>query len=184
MKLTVTPTTLPEVLVIKPAVFHDNRGYFFESFNAVDFEQLTGIKTQFVQDNHSLSTQYVLRGLHFQWRHPQGKLIRVVRGQLLSVAVDIRFDSPHFGQWVAMRLSAHNKQQLWVPPGFAYGFMVMSKQAECLYKITDYWYAQDQRCIIWNDPTINIDWPHTCPILSVADQLGMSLKQWQKQHDR
>ena len=177
-------TPLQDCFIVHEKVHGDARGYFIETFNQRDFQAASGLDTQFVQDNHSFSTQYVLRGLHFQWRHPQGKLIRVVRGQLLSVAVDLRFDSPHFGQWVAMRLSAHNKRQLWVPPGFAYGFMVMSKQAECLYKITDYWYAQDQRCIIWNDPTINIDWPHTCPILSVADQLGMSLKQWQKQHDR
>lgn len=184
MKLTATQTTLPEVLVIEPVIFNDNRGYFFESFNVTDFKALTGIQKPFVQDNHSLSKQYVLRGLHIQREHPQGKLIRVIRGQLFSVAVDLRVDSPHFGQWVSVILSADNKRQLWVPAGFAHGFMVMSKQAECLYKTTDYWYAQGQHCIIWNDPTIGIAWPYTSPILSAADQLGISLKQWQVQHDR
>ncbi len=150
---------LPGVLIIEPAVFGDDRGFFFESFSARQFEQLTGITTSFVQDNHSRSSRGVLRGLHYQVVKPQGKLVRAVTGAVLDVAVDLRRSSPHFGQTCAVELSAENKRQLWVPPGFGHGFLVLSESADFLYKTTDYWFPEHERGIRWNDPALSIAWP-------------------------
>src|SRR5574343_1502207 len=159
MPYTVTPTAIPDVLVLEPKVFGDARGFFFESFNARDFAQATGLNVEFVQDNHSKSAQGVLRGLHYQIEHPQGKLVRVTQCEVFDVAVDLRQSSPTFGQWVGERLSADNKRQLWIPPGFAHGFLTLSDTAEFLYKTTDYWSPEHERAILWNDATLNIDWP-------------------------
>jgi dTDP-4-dehydrorhamnose 3,5-epimerase len=172
----ITPTSLPDILCIEPQVFGDARGFFYESFNARRFEQLTGVQAAFVQDNHSKSARHVLRGLHYQIRHPQGKLLRVTAGSVLDVAVDIRKSSPHFGQWTSTLLSAENKRQLWVPPGFAHGFVVLSDSAECLYKTTDYWMPEHERCILWNDPAIGIDWGiAAAPLMSDRDRAGQLL---------
>ena len=155
-----TQTKIPDVWVIEPRVFGDDRGFFFESFNEKAFNEATGNKLPFVQDNHSKSTKGVLRGLHYQLPpKAQGKLVRVVQGEVFDVAVDIRKDSPTFGQWVAEVLSAENKKQLWIPPGFAHGFLTLSETAEFLYKTTDYWSPEHERAIIWNDATLKIDWP-------------------------
>jgi dTDP-4-dehydrorhamnose 3,5-epimerase len=159
MPYTVTPTAIPEVLVLAPKVFGDTRGFFFESFNARDFAQSTGVDAEFVQDNHSKSAQGVLRGLHYQIQNPQGKLVRVVQGSVFDVAVDMRKSSPTFGQWVGEVLSDENHKQLWVPPGFAHGFVVLSESAEFLYKTTDYWYPEHERSLLWSDPTVAIQWP-------------------------
>jgi dTDP-4-dehydrorhamnose 3,5-epimerase len=156
---TVTPTSLPEVLILTPKVFEDERGFFFESFNARDFEVATGLKRQFVQDNHSRSSKGILRGLHYQIQQPQGKLVRVVKGEVFDVAVDLRRSSSNFGRWTGVMLSAGNKQQLWIPEGFAHGFLVVSGEAEFLYKTTDYWNPQYERVLLWRDPGISIDWP-------------------------
>lgn len=167
---------LPEVLLLEPRVFGDDRGFFFESFNQRSFESLTGVSATFVQDNHSRSARHVLRGLHYQLLHPQGKLVRVVAGAVLDVAVDIRRSSPNFGRWSAVELSAESKCQLWVPSGFAHGFVVLSDYAECLYKTTDYWYPEHERCIAWNDPALGIRWPEgMAPVLSAKDQMGTPL---------
>lgn len=174
----IVPTPLPGVLCVEPTVFGDARGYFYESFNARRFEELTGVTTAFVQDNHSRSAQGVLRGLHYQIKQPQGKLVRVTAGEVLDIAVDIRRSSPHFGQWTGVLLSAENKRQLWIPAGFAHGFAVLSENAEFLYKTTDYWMPEHERCILWNDPAIGIDWQlpaGTAPSLSGKDQLGKLL---------
>ena len=153
-------TALPGLLILEPKVFGDTRGFFFESFNAQDFAKVTGVlDVNFVQDNHSRSAQGVLRGLHYQIQQPQGKLVRVTEGEVFDVAVDIRRSSPHFGQWVGVHLSAENKRQVWVPPGFAHGFAVLSASAEFLYKTTDYYAPTHERCIVWNDPDLAIDWP-------------------------
>ena len=177
MPYTVTPTAIPEVLVLEPKVFGDARGFFFESFNARDFAQATGLNVEFVQDNHSKSAQGVLRGLHYQIQHPQGKLVRVVQGEVFDVAVDLRQSSPTFGQWVGERLSADNKKQLWVPPGFAHGFVVLSERAEFLYKTTDYWYPEHERSLLWNDPAIGIEWPLDAqPLLAAKDAAGALLR--------
>ena len=176
MPYTVTPTALPEVLILEPKVFGDERGFFFESFNAKNFEQATGLKRDFVQDNHSKSTQGVLRGLHYQLQQPQGKLVRVTQGEVFDVAVDIRKSSPRFGQWVGVSLSAENKKQLWIPEGFAHGFLVVSETAEFLYKTTDHYAPPHERCITWNDPQLGIQWPlKAAPSLSGKDQAGLSL---------
>lgn len=159
MPYTVTPTAIPDVLLLEPKVFGDARGFFFESFNARDFEQATGLNVKFVQDNHSKSSHGVLRGLHYQIEHPQGKLVRVVQGEVFDVAVDLRQSSPTLGQWVGMILSAENYKQLWVPPGFAHGFVVLSETAEFLYKTTDYWSPEAERSLLWNDARIGIQWP-------------------------
>lgn len=169
-----TPTALPEVLLLQPRVHHDARGFFFESFNARDFANATGIHTPFVQDNHSRSARGVLRGLHFQVQKPQGKLVRVVAGEVFDVAVDIRPDSPRCGQWVGVRLDAQQHQQLWIPPGFAHGFLVMSAWAESIYKTTEHYAPEHERALRWNDPTLAIDWPlaelgMAAPILSAKD---------------
>lgn len=167
---------LPDVLLVEPRVFGDERGFFFESFNERCFENLTGVKASFVQDNHSRSARHVLRGLHYQLQHPQGKLVRVVAGAVLDVVVDIRRSSASFGTWASVELSAENKHQLWVPPGFAHGFVVLSDFAEFLYKTTDYWYPEHERCIAWNDPDLGIAWPEgLVPALSAKDQMGVRL---------
>lgn len=171
----VTPTAISDVLQIEPRVFGDARGFFFESFNQRDFEQATGVRAAFVQDNHSRSARGVLRGLHYQIQQPQSKLVRVVSGVIFDVVVDLRRASPTFGQWVGTVLSEDNKTQLWIPPGCAHGFMVLSETADCLYKATDYYAPEHERCIVWNDPTLHIDWPdlgHT-PLLSAKDAAGV-----------
>jgi dTDP-4-dehydrorhamnose 3,5-epimerase len=174
--MNVIKTAIPEVLIIEPKVFCDDRGFFFESFNQAQFEDAVGRKINFVQDNHSKSVKNVLRGLHYQIQQPQGKLVRVVQGAVLDVAVDIRKSSPTFGQHVIIELSSENKRQLWVPEGFAHGFLVISDTAEFLYKTTDYYAPAFERAIIWNDQTIAIDWPiKVAPSLSGKDQAAKSL---------
>jgi dTDP-4-dehydrorhamnose 3,5-epimerase len=171
-------TNIPDVLIIEPNVFGDERGFFFESFNRRQFNQLVGRDIDFVQDNHSRSAKNVLRGLHYQIQQPQGKLVRVVHGAVFDVAVDIRRGSPTFGQYVAAELSAENKRMLWIPEGFAHGFVVVSDNAEFLYKTTDYWAPEYERSIAWNDPTINISWPiEGEPVLSAKDQQAKLLAQ-------
>lgn len=171
----VTPTAIPDVLVIEPRVFGDDRGFFFESFNAARFAEATGLGLDFVQDNHSRSQRNVLRGLHYQVEpKAQGKLVRVVQGEVFDVAVDIRPGSPTYGQWVGEMLSADNKKQLWIPPGFAHGFVTLSEVAEFLYKTTDYYSPDHERCIAWNDPDIGIVWPiQGEPLLSSKDAIGI-----------
>jgi dTDP-4-dehydrorhamnose 3,5-epimerase len=172
----VTPTSIPEVLVFEPAVFGDQRGFFYESYNAREFAQITGTPANFVQDSHSRSAKNVLRGLHYQIRQPQGKLIRVVSGAIFDVVVDIRRSSPFFGRWIGVELSAENRRQLWVPPGFAHGFLVTSESAECLYKTTDYWSPEHERSILWNDPDLAIEWPlQGEPMLAGKDSQGRLL---------
>ncbi|WP_312780117.1 dTDP-4-dehydrorhamnose 3,5-epimerase [Acidovorax temperans] len=175
--MNVIRTAIPEVVLIEPKVFGDARGFFFESFNQKAFNDATGTNHQFVQDNHSRSAQGVLRGLHYQIQQPQGKLVRVVRGAVIDVAVDIRKSSPTFGQWVAEELSEDNHRQLWVPPGFAHGFVVLSEMAEFLYKTTDYYAPAFERCIAWDDPTLAIDWKLSGrqPLLSAKDAQGLPL---------
>ncbi|MDF3822169.1 dTDP-4-dehydrorhamnose 3,5-epimerase [Leptospira sp. 96542] len=177
----VIPTALPEVLILEPKVFGDARGFFFESFNQKVFNDATGTDHQFVQDNHSRSAKGVLRGLHYQIQQPQGKLVRVVRGSVFDVAVDLRRNSPRFGRWVGLELSAENQRQLWVPPGFGHGFLVVSESAEFLYKTTDYYAPEHERCVIWNDPTLGIAWPlellEDQPQLSEKDSRGAALAQ-------
>jgi dTDP-4-dehydrorhamnose 3,5-epimerase len=178
MPFTVTPTAIPDVLVLEPKVFGDARGFFYESFNARDFAQATSVDVQFVQDNHSKSAKGVLRGLHYQIQHPQGKLVRVVQGSVFDVAVDLRKSSPTFGRWAGVELSADNCRQMWVPPGFAHGFVVLSESAEFLYKTTDYWYPEHERSLLWNDPAIGIEWPiDFVPQLAAKDQAGKLLAQ-------
>ncbi len=170
-------TEIPDVLIIEPKVFGDDRGFFYESFNARRFAELTGASAHFVQDNHSKSAQHVLRGLHYQIQQAQGKLVRVVAGEVFDVAVDIRKNSATFGRWVGVTLSADNKRQLWIPEGFAHGFVVISESAEFLYKTTDYWAPEHERSILWNDPAIGIQWPINAePILSGKDKEGKLLK--------
>lgn len=174
----VIPTKIPDVLIIEPRVFGDDRGFFYESYNQKLFTEATGITRNFVQDNHSRSLKNVLRGLHYQIQQPQGKLVRVVVGEVLDIAVDIRKTSPTFGQWVSCLLSAENKRQFWVPEGFAHGFLVLSEAAEFLYKTTDYYAPQYERTILWNDPDLKIDWQLTeDPILSKKDQAGVRFKE-------
>jgi len=172
-----TPLSIPEVILFEPRIFGDARGFFFESFNQRQFESAVGHSVSFVQNNHSRSVQHVLRGLHYQIKQAQGKLVRVVVGEVFDVAVDIRRSSPTFGRWVGEKLSAENKKQLWVPPGFAHGFIVLSEHAEFLYNTTDYWAPEYERCIIWNDSTLNIQWPITgnAPVLSEKDARGATL---------
>ncbi|SFL44291.1 dTDP-4-dehydrorhamnose 3,5-epimerase [Pseudomonas sp. NFACC46-3] len=174
--MNVIATRLPEVLIIEPKVFGDDRGFFYESFNARAFAEATGCTLQFVQDNHSRSTRGVLRGLHYQIDQTQGKLVRVTAGEVLDVAVDIRRSSPTFGQWASVRLSAQNHRQMWVPPGFAHGFVVLSESADFLYKTTDYYAPSAERCIRWDDPQLAIDWEFEgTPILSAKDLNGKAL---------
>lgn len=172
----VVQTAIPEVLIFEPKVFGDERGFFFESFNQKVFNEATGRSPDFVQDNHSRSAKGVLRGLHYQLRQAQGKLVRVTAGEVFDVAVDVRKASPTFGQWVGVHLSADNKRQLWVPEGFAHGFLVLSEYAEFLYKTTDFYAPEHERCVRWDDPTLAIDWPlQGQPTLSAKDQQGKSL---------
>ena len=169
-------TDIPDVMIIEPKVFGDDRGFFFESFNERRFAELTGASPHFVQDNHSRSARNVLRGLHYQIRQPQGKLVRVTSGEVFDVAVDMRRSSPTFGHWVGVTLSAENKRQLWIPEGFAHGFVVTSESAEFLYKTTDYWAPEYERSVRWDDPAIGIRWPlQGAPLLSAKDQAGVSL---------
>ncbi|MEY3869723.1 MAG: hypothetical protein RLZZ338_3614 [Cyanobacteriota bacterium] len=176
--MNVIPTEIPDVLIIEPKVFGDERGFFFESFNHRVFAEKTGVNSEFVQDNHSRSVKNVLRGLHYQMENPQGKLLRVIMGEIFDVAVDIRKSSPTFGQSVSCILSAENKRQFWVPPGFAHGFLVISDIAEVLYKTTEYYAPQHERAILWNDPDLAIAWPlpENNPILSAKDEAGKTLK--------
>lgn len=173
----VTPCVIADVLLIEPRVIGDDRGFFLESFNQRAFEEVTGLDLRFVQDNHSRSARHVLRGLHYQVVQPQGKLVRVLSGEVFDVAVDIRPDSPTYGQWTGHRLSGANKRQLWVPPGLAHGFLVLSETADFLYKTTDYYAPEHERRIVWNDPTLAIDWPlhGHAPLLSVKDRDGPPL---------
>lgn len=172
----VIQTAIPDVLIIEPKVFGDDRGFFYESFNQKSFEELTGVKANFVQDNHSKSAINVLRGLHYQIQQPQGKLVRVVVGEVFDVAVDLRRQSSTFGQWVGVLLSAENKRQLWVPPGFGHGFLVLKEGTEFLYKTTDYYAPQHERCVRWDDPAIGIEWPIVgSPVLSAKDKVGADL---------
>jgi dTDP-4-dehydrorhamnose 3,5-epimerase len=175
-----TPTAVRDVLVLEPKVFGDARGFFLESFNARTFRELTGLDVQFVQDNHSRSAKGVLRGLHYQLLQPQGKLVRVVRGRVFDVAVDVRRASPTFGRWVGTELSEENNRQFWVPAGFAHGFVVLSDSADFLYKTTDYYAPEHERCIAWNDPAIGVDWGLAKagiaePLLSAKDRAGVPL---------
>jgi dTDP-4-dehydrorhamnose 3,5-epimerase len=173
-----TRAVIPEVLVLEPQVFGDERGFFFESFNMRCFQELTGLRLDFVQDNHSKSAKNVVRGLHYQVGRPQGKLIRVVAGSVFDVVVDMRRGSPTFGRAVTTELSAQNRRQIWVPPGFAHGFAATSDGAECLYKTTDYWSPPDERTLLWNDPALGIAWPLSgAPILSDKDLQGTPLAQ-------
>ena len=169
-----TPTAIPEVIILEPKVFGDDRGFFFESFNAKAFGEATGLDVSFVQDNHSKSVKNVLRGLHYQLPpKAQGKLVRVVQGEVFDVAVDIRKGSKTFGEWVGVHLSAENKKQFWIPPGFAHGFLTLSDEAEFLYKTTDYYSPAHERCIRWDDPDIGVAWPLAAtPVLSAKDALG------------
>lgn len=174
----IKPTSIPDVLIIEPKVFGDSRGFFFESFNQKAFNEATDLNETFVQDNHSRSAMGVLRGLHYQIQHPQGKLVRVTQGEVFDVVVDLRRRSPSFGQWVGIVLSADNKHQLWVPPGFAHGFVVTSESAEFLYKTTDYWYPEYERSLLWNDPSIGVEWPISGePQLAAKDAAGKRLQQ-------
>jgi len=172
-----TRLAIPDVVLLEPKVFGDDRGFFFESFNQAAFEAAIGLKVDFVQDNHSRSARNVLRGLHYQVSQPQGKLVRVVQGEVFDVAVDLRKTSPTFGRWVGEHLSAENKRQLWIPEGFAHGFVVLSESAEFLYKTTNYYAPQHERCIRWNDPDIGIEWPQReQPVLSQKDSAGLAFK--------
>jgi dTDP-4-dehydrorhamnose 3,5-epimerase len=176
-KVLVTPTAIKDVLIIEPKVFGDERGWFVESFNAQDFSSATGVNVEFVQDNHSFSRQSILRGLHYQREHTQGKLVRVISGSVFDVAVDLRKNSNTFGKWVGVELSAENHKQLWIPAGFAHGFLVLSPTAEFLYKTTDYYHPQSEVCLAWNDPTVNIKWPLAAgvtPNLNTKDSAGLS----------
>ena len=171
--LKVTPTRLPEVLVIEPRVFGDERGFFMESFNRAAFREATGVDADFVQDNHSRSARGVLRGLHYQLKQPQGKLVRVTSGRVFDVAVDLRKGSPNLGRWAGVELSAENRKQMWIPAGFAHGFLVLSEHADFLYKTTDYYAPQHERALAWNDPELSIEWPLAAleqpPVVSAKD---------------
>ncbi|MET0267405.1 MAG: dTDP-4-dehydrorhamnose 3,5-epimerase [Duganella sp.] len=176
--MNVVTTPLAGLLLLEPRVFGDDRGYFFESYNARLFAELTGVTTPFVQDNHSRSAKGVLRGLHYQIQQPQGKLVRVTEGAVFDVVVDLRKSSPTFGQWYGVELSAENKRQVWIPPGFGHGFVVTSEAASFLYKTTDYWAPEFERAVLWNDPAIGIEWPlDGAPVLSAKDQRALPLAQ-------
>ena len=179
--MNVKPTKIPDVIIIEPKVFGDERGFFFESFNKQAFQQATGIEADFVQDNHSKSLKGVLRGLHYQIKNPQGKLVRVCSGEVFDVAVDLRKSSPTFGRWVGVTISAENKRQLWIPQGFAHGFVVLSDTAEFLYKTTDYYAPAHERCIFWDDAHLAIDWQYRGePLVSAKDVLGVSFSEAEK----
>lgn len=173
----VTSGVLPEVLILEPRVFGDERGFFLESYNQRVFREAAGIDANFVQDNHSRSSRNVLRGLHYQLKQAQGKLMRVVAGEVFDVAVDLRRSSPRYGRWMGLQLSADNKRMLWIPSGFAHGFLALSEFAEVFYKTTDYYAPEHERCVLWNDPDIGIDWPLTgVPLVSEKDRRGVALK--------
>jgi dTDP-4-dehydrorhamnose 3,5-epimerase len=173
MSFKISLAPISDVFVIEPKVFNDQRGFFFESYNQREFAEMTGLNVNFVQVNHSHSVRNVLRGLHYQVHHPQGKLVRVLQGEIFDVVVDLRCESPHFGKWYGLSLSFENKLQLWIPPGFAHGFFVTSETADINYKTTDYWYPEQERCIKWNDETIGIEWPLSDErILNTKDQQG------------
>ena len=173
--MNVAPTALPDILLIEPRVFGDARGFFFESYHRRALAE-AGLVAEFVQDNHSLSAHGVLRGLHYQIEHAQGKLVRVIAGEVFDVAVDVRRSSTNFGRWVGVTLSAANRRMLWIPPGYAHGFLVLSQSAEFLYKTTDYWYPEFERCLLWNDPALDIAWPLTgAPTLAAKDAAGRPL---------
>ena len=177
LPMNIVLTEISDVLLLEPKVFVDERGFFLESYNQRVFIEKTGVAAQFVQDSHSRSSQNVLRGLHYQIQQPQGKLVRAIFGAVFDVAVDLRKSSPTFGQWISCLLSAENKRQVWIPPGFAHGFLVVSEIAEVLYKTTDYYAPQHERCILWNDPDLAIDWPVSAPpIISAKDQAGKMFK--------
>ena len=172
----VVQTAIPDVLIFEPRVFGDERGFFLESWNAREFDNAVGAKVQFVQDNHSRSRRSVLHGMHYQIKQPQGKLVRVARGRAFDAAVDLRKSSATFGQWVGTELSEENYRQFWIPPGFAHGFLVLSESADFIYKATDYYAPEHERCLIWNDPTVGINWPaNEEPILSAKDKAGLRL---------
>lgn len=181
MPYTVTPTAITDVLVLEPKVFGDARGFFLESYNQRDFAQATGLQVNFVQDNHSRSSRGVLRGLHYQIQHPQGKLVRVTQGEVFDVVVDMRRSSPTFGRWVGETLSGTNHKQMWVPPGCAHGFVVLSDSADFLYKTTDYWHPEHERSVLWNDPELAIAWPlqGLQPTLAAKDAQGTPWRQAQ-----
>ena len=177
LKIQITPTAIDDLLVLKPNVYSDNRGWFTESFNAQDFSKVVGYKVEFVQDNHSYSRQWTLRGLHYQTQHTQGRLVRVVSGSVFDVSVDLRKNSKTFGKWVGIELSCENHKQLWVPPGFAHGFLVLSETAEFLYKTTDYYDPSSEVCLSWCDPTVKIDWPIPLgkqALLNAKDAAGLA----------
>ena len=175
--MNVVKTGVQDVVIIEPKIFGDNRGFFLETFQVDRYREQAGINFEFVQDNHSRSSKGVLRGLHFQKTKPQGKLVRVVRGEVFDVAVDIRKNSPTFGKWAGVILSEENKKQLWVPPGLAHGFVTLSDTADFEYKCTDYYDPSDEGCLIWNDPNVGIDWPIETPLLSGKDAEGYSFKE-------
>ena len=175
-KLKITPTAIHDVLIVEPLVFGDERGWFTESFNALDFAKATGLDVEFVQDNHSFSRQWTLRGLHYQLERTQGKLVRVVAGSVFDVTVDIRKDSPSYGKWVGVELSSQNHRQLWIPPQLAHGFLVLSESAEFVYKTTDYYHPESEACLAWNDSTVGIKWPlpvEVTPNLNAKDAAGL-----------
>jgi dTDP-4-dehydrorhamnose 3,5-epimerase len=175
--LNIWPTTIPEVIVIGPKVFDDARGFFFESYNKKIFAEKLGITNEFVQDNQSHSTKNVLRGLHYQIKQAQGKLVRVIAGEAFNVAVDLRRQSPTFGEWVGTNLSSESKRMLWVPPGFAHGFLSLSEACDLIYKTTGYWHAEHERCLLWNDPALGINWPISGePQLAAKDVAGKRLR--------
>ncbi len=177
--VTVTATRLPEVLIVEPQVFGDDRGFFLESWNQRVFDEAVGREVRFVQDNHSRSAKGVLRGMHYQYTRPQGKLVRVVAGRVFDAAVDMRRDSPRCGQWVGVELSAENQRSLWIPPGFAHGFLVLSDSADFLYKATDYYTPSDEKALAWNDPQVGIDWPLSPgqqPLVSAKDQVASAFR--------
>ncbi|MWP48887.1 MULTISPECIES: dTDP-4-dehydrorhamnose 3,5-epimerase [unclassified Gilliamella] len=173
----VISTNIADVKIIKPKVFGDERGFFLETFEQKRYQEMLGIELNFVQDNHSRSQKDVLRGLHFQKENPQGKLVRVVRGEVFDVVVDIRKDSPTYGKWVGVTLTEENKTQLWIPPGLAHGFAVLSDIADFEYKCTNYYDPKSEGCLLWNDPTVNISWPISNPLLSAKDKLGKTLQE-------
>ncbi len=179
MPITVIPAVIPDILIVEPEIFGDGRGWFFESFNEKDFSAALGQQVTFVQDNHSFSKKGVLRGLHYQMEQAQGKLVRVCRGSIFDVVVDLRQSSNTYGQWVGVELSGENNKQLWIPPGFAHGFLALSGEVECFYKTTDYWHAASEQCLMWNDSTLNIQWPDlgSQPILNTKDLQGLSWAQ-------
>jgi dTDP-4-dehydrorhamnose 3,5-epimerase len=176
MKYKVIKTQFPEVLILEPIIYNDHRGLFYESFNKKDFELITGLHKEFKQDNHCSSKKNVLRGLHYQIKKPQGKLVRVTKGKILDVVVDLRKSSNNFAKWISVELSSNNQKQIWVPEGFAHGYLVISENADVLYKTTEYWFPEFEACIKWNDKYLSINWPVKKPILSKKDEEGLELK--------